>query len=284
MSADLHLHSIHSDGTFEVKEIVERAESIGLDTLALTDHDTVNGWDEMKSQCQSANIRWIPGIELSTSHAGQEIHLLGYFSSDDLSVLPEKLEAFQIRRRNRIREIIIRLKDVGIDWDVDQVFNEIDCQSPGRPHVARALVKLGVVSNVSNAFRKYLGKDKSGWVPSTYPTTIEMIQAIHTDGGLAVLAHPGLGVSNEVVTDLASQGLDGLEVYHTSHKPSLVRKYRYFADTFKLMVTGGSDCHGHISGGPRIGKIMLSGEDTTIFLDRLTLSKTCRPSTVTTRL
>jgi predicted metal-dependent phosphoesterase TrpH len=282
MSADLHLHSIYSDGTFEPKEIVERAESIGLDTLALTDHDTVNGWKDMKSQCQSTNIRWVPGIELSTSHAGQEIHLLGYFSSDDLSILPEKLEAFQTRRKNRISEIIIRLKDIGIDWDVDEVLSAIDCQSPGRPHVARALVKHGVVSNVTNAFRKFLGKNKPGWVPSTYPTTIEMIQAIHADGGLAVLAHPGLGISNDIVIDLASQGLDGLEVYHSAHKSSLVRKFGYYARRLKLVTTGGSDCHGHISGGPRMGKVKLSDKDTTTFLDRLTRSKSSRPSPVST--
>lgn len=270
MSADLHLHSVFSDGTFTPEEIVERAKSMNLDTLALTDHDTINGWSDMKAQCQSSNIHWIPGIELSTTHAGQEIHLLGYFSNHDLSILPEKLEAFQQRRRQRIRDIIVRLKDVGIDWDVDQVYNSIDCQSPGRPHVARAMVKHGAVSNVSGAFRKYLGKDKPGWVASSYPSTIEMIQAIHADSGLAVLAHPGLGIANEIVTDLASQGLDGLEVYHTSHKPSLIRKYRHFADKFKLIRTGGSDCHGHISGGPRMGKVVLSSEEANAFKQMLT--------------
>ena len=279
MSADLHLHSTYSDGTLEPQEIVERADSIGLRALALTDHDTIDGWGDMKRQCQSANISWVPGIELSTSHAGQEIHVLGYFPDDILSVIPEKLEAFQARRRKRICDIIIRLRDAGINWDVDQVIDSINCQSPGRPHVARALVKHGVVSNVSNAFRKYLCKDKPGWVPSTYPSATEMIQTIHSDRGLAVLAHPGLGVSNEIITDLASQGLDGVEVYHTSHKPSLVRKYRYLADKFKLVVTGGSDCHGHISGGIRMGKVVLSNEDTMCFLKRLGMSSSFRPST-----
>ena len=89
MPADLHLHSVFSDGTFTPKEIVERACSIGLDTLALTDHDTVGGWGEMKLYCQSAEIRWVPGIELSTSHAGREIHLLGYFSSNELDRGPD---------------------------------------------------------------------------------------------------------------------------------------------------------------------------------------------------
>ncbi|MBT5927427.1 MAG: PHP domain-containing protein [Verrucomicrobia bacterium] len=279
MPADLHLHSVFSDGTFTPKEIVERACSIGLDTLALTDHDTVGGWGEMKLYCQSAEIRWVPGIELSTSHAGREIHLLGYFSSNELTVLPEKLGAFQERRRNRVQEIIIQLRDSGVHWDVDQVYDNIECQSPGRPHVARALVEHGVVSNVSNAFRKYLVKDKPGWVPSNYPSTVEMIQAIHADHGLAVLAHPGLGVPNEMLTDLASQGLDGVEVFHTAHKPSLVRKYRYLASKLKLKVTGGSDCHGHISGGPRMGKVVLAESDLDSFLKELELDPISQPTT-----
>ncbi len=271
MPADLHLHSVFSDGTFSPEEIVKRAVELGLDALSLTDHDTVNGWHDMEQACRAEGIRWVPGIELSTSFQDLEIHLLGYFPKDSLSVLPEKLDAFQLRRRGRIREMIARLKEAGIDWDVEEVFNGISSPSPGRPHVARALVELGVVSNVSNAFRKYLRKGKPGWVRSTYPSTLEMIQAIHADGGLAVLAHPGLGIPNEVLIDLASQGLDGVEVYHSSHKPSLIKKYQYLASQLNLIVTGGSDCHGHISGGPRLGKAVLSETQSDLFLQQLGL-------------
>jgi len=122
-------------------------------------------------------------------------------------------------------------------------------------------------------------KDKPGWVPSNYPSTVEMIQAIHADHGLAVLAHPGLGVPNEMLTDLASQGLDGVEVFHTAHKPSLVRKYRYLASKLKLKVTGGSDCHGHISGGPRMGKVVLAESDLDSFLKELELDPISQPTT-----
>lgn len=260
MSADLHLHSHFSDGTFSPEEIVGRASELGIRALALTDHDTVNGWDDMKEHCGRAGIHWVPGIELSTRFGQDEVHLLGYFPDKDLDFLPKKLTEFQARRQDRVLKMVQCLTDHGIDWDAEAVAAEIQCEAPGRPHVARALVKHGVVSNVSNAFRKYLREGKPGWVPSVYPTTGEMIRAIHKDHGLAVLAHPGLSVPNEVIVELSSQGLDGLEVFHTAHKPSLVKKYLHYAQKFRLLITGGSDCHGHISGGPRMGKSVLPVE------------------------
>ena len=269
MFADLHLHSHFSDGTFSPEEIVRRASEVGLRALALTDHDTTDGWEEMGRHCQQQGIRWVPGIELSTWHQGQEVHLLGYFPHAELSVLKRKLQEFQERRQNRVRRMVHRLTEHGIDWDAESVLAGIQCDAPGRPHVARALVEHGVVSNVSNAFRQFLRDGKPGWVSSEYPSTSEMIRAVHADHGMAVLAHPGLGVSNEFVVDLSSQGLDGLEVYHTAHKPSLVKKYRHFATKYRLVATGGSDCHGHISGGPRIGKTMLPAAEFESFAEAL---------------
>lgn len=269
MSADLHLHSHFSDGTFSPEEIVRRASELGLRALSLTDHDTTDGWTEMQQCCARQGIRWIPGIELSTRHRGEEVHLLGYFLHPELDALKEKLRDFQKRRQDRVHRMVRRLTEHGIDWDADAVLSGIQCDAPGRPHVARALVTHGVVSNVSHAFRKFLREGKPGWVASEYPSTSEMIRAVHADHGMAVLAHPGLGVSNESVVDLASQGLDGLEVYHTAHKPSLVKKYLYFATKHRLVATGGSDCHGLISGGPRMGKTMLPEAGFELFAEAL---------------
>lgn len=269
MSADLHLHSHFSDGTFSPEEIARRASDLGLRALALTDHDTIDGWEQMQQHCEHYGIRWVPGIELSTRHQGEEVHLLGYFLHMALCTLKTKLLEFQKRRQQRVRQMVQSLTEHGIDWDAEAVLAGIQCDAPGRPHVARALVAHGVVSNVSNAFRKYLREGKPGWVASEYPTTSEMIRAVHADRGMAVLAHPGLGVSNESVVDLVSQGIDGLEVYHTAHKPSLVKKYRHFATKYQLVATGGSDCHGHISGGPRMGKTMLPEADFELFAEAL---------------
>ncbi|MDG1891213.1 MAG: PHP domain-containing protein [Verrucomicrobiota bacterium] len=276
MPADLHLHSHHSDGTCSPEDIVRRGASHQLDTLALTDHDTSNGWPEMEQHCQQAGIRWIPGIELSTEHAGQEIHLLAYFSSSNLNVLNGHLLLFQQRRRERVRLILERLKAHGVSWDVEQVCQSIDCKAPGRPHIARALVEYGIVDDMGKAFRKYLRKGKPGWVASSYPATAAMIQAVHEEGGLAVLAHPGLGVPNELVVDLSSQGLDGIEVFHNAHKPSLVKKYSYLSEKLDLIKTGGSDCHGNISGGPRIGKVSLPDDCLAILLARLGALRGCQ--------
>ena len=271
MIGDLHLHSHHSDGLLGPSEVVQRASSIGLKVLSLTDHDSREGRQEMSDHCQAAGVRWVPGIELSTAHADQEIHLLGYFPSDSgTPVLNEHLTRFQQRRRKRVEDILRQLEENGIPWNAQQVLKGITCRSPGRPHVARALVEHSLASNVGQAFRRFLKKGAQGWVPSTYPATMEMIRLIHAERGLAVMAHPGLGIPNEVLVDLASQGLDGVEAFHSSHKPSLVKKYLHLADQLGLMVTGGSDCHGPMPGGMRMGKTRLESPFLERFLERLT--------------
>lgn len=270
MTGDLHLHSHHSDGLLDPATIVERAASLGLGGIALTDHDSIGGWETMEVCCREAGMHWVPGIELSTQHDGQEIHLLGYFPQlNHLRLLPDHLEGLQQSRRNRTRQMITKLSEQGIGWDADQVIEGITCRSPGRPHVARALVAHGKASNVGQAFKRFLRKGGVGWVPSSYPKTVEMIRLVHQDHGLAVLAHPGLGIPNQVVVQLASQGLDGVEVFHSAHKPSLVKKYLYLAKKHGLIVTGGSDCHGPTAGGMRMGKTRLDAVYMDHFLNRI---------------
>jgi predicted metal-dependent phosphoesterase TrpH len=258
--ADLHLHTQFSDGTFTPEELVGHGARLGFAALALTDHDSVEGCAWMAAACAAAGIEFIVGAELTAEHADTEVHILGYFLDPENRTLLEKIAGFQAVRQNRIREMVAALNQVGVPLQVESVFALANCQSPGRPHVARALVKEKLIGNLDEAFEKYLKKGRPAWVPKTKMSALEGIELIHQAGGLAVMAHPGLNRTDEIIPDLVDAGLDGIECFHTKHSTALSERYLEIADRFHLLVTGGSDCHGFSKGKPLIGGIKLPYE------------------------
>jgi 3',5'-nucleoside bisphosphate phosphatase len=255
--ADLHLHTQFSDGTFTPEELVERASNLGFSAIALTDHDTVEGCPRAAAACAAANIEFISGTELTAEHADTEVHILAYFVDTQNQVLLTRIGEFQAVRQNRIREMVAALNKLGIPLQAESVFALANCKSPGRPHVARALVKEKLIGNLDEAFERYLKKGRPAWVPKTKMSALEAVELIYQAGGLAVMAHPGLNRSDDIIPALVAAGLDGIECFHTKHSTTMAERYLGIADKYHLLVTGGSDCHGFSKVKPLIGTVKL---------------------------
>jgi len=257
MFADLHLHTCYSDGTYTPQELAGHAKGHGLAAIALTDHDTVEGCGPMALACLQEGVEFIPGSELTAEINGHELHLIGYLLDIHHPRLLLETGRFQVVRQDRIREMVGRLNRLGLSLDADAVLARANCRAPGRPHVARALVEAGVCASPDEAFERFLKKHRPGWVPKFKISTQNAIELIHEAGGLAVMAHPGLNRHDELIAELAAQGLDGIECYHSAHSPSTSAHYLEIAHEHGLLVTGGSDCHGLNKGKPLIGSVQL---------------------------
>jgi predicted metal-dependent phosphoesterase TrpH len=257
MFADLHLHTQFSDGTYSPEEVAGWGKKFGFTALALTDHDTVEGCARMAAACDAAGIEFIPGTELTAEQDGNELHILGYFLDTQNPKLLTEIAKFQAVRQNRIREMVAKLNELNVPLAADAVFALANCSSPGRPHVARALVKAGLCASLDEAFERYLKMNRPAWVPKMKMSALDGIELIHQAGGLAVMAHPGLNRTDEVIPDLVDAGLDGIECFHTKHSTATSRHYLKLADKHRLLVTGGSDCHGLSKGKPLIGTVKL---------------------------
>ena len=263
--ADLHLHTNFSDGTYSPEELVGHAQRHGLKIISLTDHDTVEGCPRMAAACDQAGIEFITGTELTAEVHGKELHLLGYFVDIGNTRLLGEIAKFQTVRQNRIREMVARLNQLGIKIAAETVFAIANCRSPGRPHVGRALVQGGHCATLDEAFERFLKKNRPAWVPKFKISAFDAIELIHQAGGLAVMAHPGLNNSDEVIYQLAEVGLDGIECFHTRHSNATSEHYLKMSTELDLLATGGSDCHGMNKGKPLIGTIKLPE----VFIERM---------------
>jgi predicted metal-dependent phosphoesterase TrpH len=260
MFADLHLHTKYSDGTWTPEQLASAARGLGLAAIALTDHDTVEGCAPTASACAAAGVEFIAGTELTAEQQGNEIHILGYFLDTQNPEFLSEIAKFQKVRQERIREIVARLNQLRIPLKAEAVFALANCQSPGRPHVARALVEARLVGTLDEAFERFLKKNRPAWVPKFKMSAVDAIDLIHKAGGLAVLAHPGLNRTDEVIPEIVAGGLDGIECFHTKHSTVTSERYLEMADRYHLLVTGGSDCHGYSKGRPLLGTIKLPYE------------------------
>jgi 3',5'-nucleoside bisphosphate phosphatase len=260
MVADLHLHTNYSDGTYTPEELVAHAHRQGLSAIALTDHDTMDGCVRAATACAARGLEFITGSELTAEIGDTEIHLLGYFLRMDEPELVRSMSRFQSVRQQRISEMVARLNQLGVGLQAERVFSLAQCQSPGRPHVARALVEGGYCGSVDEAFERYLKQGRPAWVPKFKMSAMDGIALIHGAGGVAVLAHPGLNRVDEAIPQLVNSGLDGLECYHTKHASTTAKHYVELAQRLGLLITGGSDCHGMAKGKPLVGSVRLPYE------------------------
>jgi len=270
--ADLHLHTRFSDGTFSPEELVAQAVSHSLAAIALTDHDTVEGCAATARECEAAGIGFITGTELTAEYDDTEVHVLGYFLDTRNERFLAQITKFQAVRQQRIHEMVARINQLGVPLQVESVFALANCRSPGRPHVARALVKAGLINHLDEAFDRFLKKGRPAWVPKARMSAPESIQLIHQAGGLAVMAHPGLNRTDDIIPGLVAAGLDGIECFHTKHSTLMSERYLGFADQFHLLVTGGSDCHGYSKARPLIGTVKLPYE----YVEKLTAAALAR--------
>ena len=258
--ADLHLHTQFSDGTFSPEELVSHARSCGLSAIALTDHDTMEGCVRTALACRVAAIEFIPGSELTAEQGSEEIHILGYLMDAENPKLVAELAKFQAIRQNRIHEIVQKLNAKKVPITVEAVMTIASCRAPGRPHVARALVKAGYCATMDEAFERFLKKHRPAWVPKFKMSAADAIGLIHQAGGVAILAHPGLYRSDDIIPPTIEAGLDGIECFHSKHSAGMTEHYLQMATENGVLITGGSDCHGNTKGRPLIGTLRIDYE------------------------
>lgn len=249
-ACDLHTHSTASDGLNTPSENVELAKVLGLSAIAITDHDTVAGVQEGLDQGEKANITVVPGIEISTFMNGTDIHVLGYFINHRSPQLLERLEGLRSVRDKRNELILENLNRLGLNVTMEEVRSGMKRdrgseESVGRPHIADVLVAKGYVSDIRDAFTRYLAEGAAAYASVPRITPLEAFTWIREAGGAPVIAHPGLYGNNELVISLIQAGKPaGLEVYHSDHRPEEEEKYKQMAEKWGLIATGGSDYHG----------------------------------------
>lgn len=246
MRIDLHLHSNASDGTCTPAEVAAMAARAGLQTISLTDHDTVAGIGSCARECASLGLEFIPGIELSTG-GDHEIHVLGY--GIDPESMKSRLLSLRDDRYGRMEKTVLKMREKGMDVTMEDVLAMAGGAPLGRPHAALVLVNKGYASSVKNAFDRYLGDGRPCCVPRQRMNFALAVQWIHECGGKAVVAHPALirtdrRMLTQLLRTLIEQGADGVEAFHSAHTPSDAQELQSFARRMGVLVTGGSDFHG----------------------------------------
>lgn len=231
--------------------------------MAVTDHDTTAGLDEARAHAAIAGIELITGIELTSVHAGRDVHLLGYFFNPGDGHLAALLEAQRALRVARLREIGARLAQLGAPIDVERVMDEGGRPggSVGRPLLARELVAQGHVATVQEAFDRHLGAGCPAFVPREGRGPAELVRAVHAAGGVASFAHPAVTKLDALIEPLVAEGLDAIEVYHSDHAPEAQQAFLELAKRLGVLVTGGSDFHGDGERRNMLGRVSLPAED-----------------------
>lgn len=249
MCVDLHLHSLYSDGTATPAELAELAARHKLTGIALTDHDTVDGVAQFFARGRDLDLTVIAGLEVGATHRETSLHILGYGVDPASRVLARWLEPLQRGREERNAKIIAKMRQMGLNVHPEELQDISPHGQTGRPHIARLLLKKGIVTSMAEAFQRYLRRGAPAWFSRFAYSAAESIDIIHQAGGVAVLAHPGQVDPGGktlplLVNELVERGLDGLEVYYPAHPPEAQKRLLTLARKYDLVVTGGSDYHG----------------------------------------
>ncbi len=276
---DLHLHSTASDGYLSPGDLMRYVKESGVKLCALTDHDTMDGIAEASEVAIQIGIRCISGIELSCLSDDKSVHLLGYFNCIAPATLMKELVEIQKWRAKRNPKMLDKLQELGISISMNEVKQEANGGQIGRPHIARAMIKKGVVRNLDEAFEKYLGNGKPAYIEKDRLSLHDAVTLVHNSGGIAILAHPMVYnfVNHSTVGLLCDAsvkaGVDGIEAYYTEHKKADRKRIEHLTKRAGLLVTGGSDFHGPTTGfvqpGRGYGDLALPEEYITEFLAKI---------------
>ena len=257
-SADLHIHTHYSDGTMSPQEVVRDALHCGLNCIAITDHDTVEGISAAVEAARGHDLEVLSGIEFSTEINGKDIHMLGYLFNWQDASLVEQLQKMQNARAERMKKMIQKLEALGIhDISFEEINGSAKTKALGRPHLAAALVEKKVVGNMKAAFAQFLAEGAPAYVPKFKQTPQEAISLIKGLGGIVVLAHPMLSNVDELIPGFVQAGLGGLEARYPNCSENVTRFYEGLARKHNLVITGGSDAHGAAKKHTFIGKVRI---------------------------
>ncbi len=263
---DLHIHSIASDGSYSASEILQMAVGIGLEAIAITDHDTLEGSRSALKAGIPQGLSFLPGVEISVQspsqfNLGGSLHILAYGIDLNDPPLQKALDELQEARNARVPQIIERLAGIGMDISEEQMAEQLDQGgTPGRPHIAAAMVQAGFARDIDDAFDRFLGKGCPAYVDKYRLDCRRSFELIHNAGGIPVLAHPYLikfkppqGIY-DLVDQLHGMGLMGIEAYYPRHPAQAVAEYLKIAGKYDMIVTGGSDFHGDLSPDIQLGR------------------------------
>jgi predicted metal-dependent phosphoesterase TrpH len=262
---DLHTHSDESDGTFTPSEVVHRAAELGLDVVALTDHDTTAGLEEAGEAAREVGVELVPGVEFSAEYQATSIHVLCYWMDASNEDLQTELQRLRDDRFRRGEMMIEKLQALGFDISFERVVEIAGGGNIVRPHVAQAMVEAGIVADEAEAFDRYIADGGPAHVPKHALDPLDAVDLIGRAGGVCVLAHPGMwgdqtSVPDDLIAAMAERGMVGLEVDHTDHTPEQRAVYRAMAERLGLVATGGSDCHGTRYDPIRLGSSLCDPE------------------------
>ncbi|MEI8388495.1 MAG: PHP domain-containing protein [bacterium] len=266
MGLDLHTHSVYSDGSLTPEEIVDVTINLGLAAVSITDHDNILAYEYARSHAEmrsketgNTQLEIIPGIEINTMHEKQEVHILGYYINSANKQMQDLIAYQQHVRIQQTIEIVKKLKDEAkINIKLEDVTSLVkEGGSVGRPHIAKAIVNAGGVSNMIEAYRRYICDNSPTYVKRKTVSPFEAVETIYESGGIPVVAHPcDLNGAEDLIKELMNYGLRGVEVYHRKHSPAIIEYYSSIAEKYKLIMTGGSDCHGPRPNGQLVlGKV-----------------------------
>jgi 3',5'-nucleoside bisphosphate phosphatase len=258
-SPDLHVHTDASDGQFSPIQVIGLAKEKGVNLLAITDHDTLDGLDKVREQALGIDI--LPGVEISAG-GDNEVHILGYGIHDGMKRLHALLQDMRKEREERVRRMIEKLRSLGMPIDLDEIASP-QADSLGRAHIGRAMVKKGLADSIYDAFEKYLSPGRPGFEPRPKRKVSQVIRLLREEGAVPVIAHPGLLKMDPeelrpLLNEWKDEGLMGLEAYHPAHLPAMTRTWDGLARKSGLLVTGGSDFHGQDGRHLDIGAMLLN--------------------------
>jgi predicted metal-dependent phosphoesterase TrpH len=240
---DLHIHTIHSDGSSTVSEVLEAASRKGLAAIAITDHDCIDAYPTAIELGSQMGVEVIPGLELSSEIENADLHILGYYIDFTDPALNRILNEMKEARYLRARKMVENLNIQGVDLRFETVLSMAGIGAIGRPHIAAAMLKEELVYSFREAFEKYLGYGMPAYVEKYKMRPRDVFDLVKGAGGIPVLAHPGVTKVDDRLQEFINDGVQGLEAYHTEHSASVQQQYLKIARKCGLAVTGGSDFH-----------------------------------------
>lgn len=243
IKVDLHVHTNYSDGHYSPEQVIKLAKEKNINTIGIVDHDTVAGIEESIFYGEKLGVNVIPGIEISTDIDNKEVHLLGYFIDYKNKEFLEYLDFFQKERVFRAKRIVEKLQNIGLEITLDDVYKAAGSSTIARPHIALAMLNLGLVDDYYSAFWKYLHDNGPAYERKIHFSPSAAIKLINDAGGLSFIAHPN-NMKESIIKSMIDSGIDGIEIIHPSHSKFRQKFYKDLANQFDLLKCGGSDFHG----------------------------------------